>query len=239
MYSDTMRTIIHSVLGLALVTGLATSARADTTLDFSLGGTGGGTISYNGGGGSLTGVSIPIRLLAANATPLHAGAALAITQGTLSFTTGALSSYNALTNTLVFGGNGSVTLKGAISAIGLNTVGGVIPTLLTGSFLGATFDLALGRASLFLGNGPDTKNPTLVSYFFGSAKPTWNFTGTVLGSNVLAAFTKNGKFSTSASSVDVLNTAVVPEPASIFLFGTAVFGIALLMRRRISTLRQN
>jgi hypothetical protein len=230
--SGILRTFRAVALLIALGGFALHQAKADATLDFNLGGAGGGAINFAGGTNPLTGSNIPIRLLASNGTPLNSGQTLSVTSGFLNFTTGNLISYAG--GLLTFAGNGNLSINGIISAIGITTQ----QTLLSGSFLGATFNVNTGAASLFIGTGADTKNPTLVSHFFPTAPANWIFAGTILGGRpTLNSITHAFRAAVQANSVDILNTAV-PEAGSIFLLGTSLLATAFIMRRRRKVLSQ-
>ena len=226
-----MKSKKNMVLGLvaalgAMVVGTGT-ARAGAVLDFQLGGSGGGSISYAGGTAPLIGTNIPIGLVSGTDTPLNNGGSLLITgtcaggRGCLNFQTG-----NMVSNVggvLTFGAGTAFTITGGISSLGL----GNSTILLTASSVQATVQNIGGFFSFTLPNGSDTKNPTLVSYFFATAPISWAFAGSISGPPVnLSGFTI-----TNETSVDIGNAAV-PEPMSVLLLGTTMVGVATIIRRR-------
>lgn len=210
---------------LCLVLLCAAPAWADATLDFQLAGAAGGSISYAGGLNPLVGANIPIRVVTGAGTPFQDGSSLTITNGFLNFNTGNYG-YTDTFGNLIFVGAGSFAITGTIASLGITN-----GTLLSGGFLGSSFDLSLGQAGLFLGSGQDTKHPALVSYFFGNYTPTWAFTGSILTPAAASQFANTGAFSVQARSVDILNTAV-PEPASVVLLGTLLVGVGFVVHRR-------
>jgi hypothetical protein len=214
---------------LALAASLALTslpALADATLDFQLGGSGGGTINFAGGTGPLVGKNIPIRLVSGNDTQLNSGTTLAITNGILSFTTGNLLSYAG--GLMTFAGTGTYAIYGKIPSIGITSTA---TPLVSGTLSAATYDVNYSGSSLFMGSGTDTKHPALISYFFNTPPLAWLFSGTVHAGKPVLLANNAFKQAVKATSVDFNNTAV-PEVGSILMLGTSLLATAYLVRRR-------
>ena len=193
------------VLALPLV------AFASSNIDFT---NSGGTLIGTNSGFSLTGSS----LIAVNG--LGGGLITGNNLGTLSFSTGSLSSGN-----LQMGG--TLAAGGTFSISGNRTNGIPNGVIFNGSFTGpVTWTLVT------LANG--THNYTLT----GSLTGTWYKGGSISGATVqLTINTGKGFFNgqTTISSGDTNFTTVVPEPSTLGLTGAGLFGIAAIVRRKMKS----
>jgi hypothetical protein len=194
-----------------LVLALPLVAFAGSSIDFT---NSGGTLTGTNSGFSLTGSS----LIAING--LGGGLITGNNLGTLSFTTGSLSS-----GSLQMGGTFAAGGTFSISGNGTNGIpNGVI---FNGSFAGpVTWSLVT------LANG--THNYTLT----GSLTGTWYTGGTINGATVqLTINTGKGFFNgqTTISSGDTNFTTVVPEPGTLTLMGAGLFGLAAIVRRKMKS----
>lgn len=115
------------------------TAFADS-LDFNIAGPATGTISYNGSGGPLVGSGISVNTVTGVTTSANTGIALALTGGTLGWTTGSLTGTTATSWSFGGGGVSSLTLTGGISSLGIASG----TTLLSG-FWGTASVFSLGN----------------------------------------------------------------------------------------------
>lgn len=202
------KTVFITLLALAL----PLAAFAGSSVDFT---NSGGTLSGTSGGLVLSGSTL-IAVNGLNGGGLITGNNL----GTLSFSTGALSS-----GSLQMGG--TFAAGGAFNITGNGTSGIPNGTIFNGSFAGpVTWTL------ITLANG--THNYTLTGFLTG----TWYNGTTMNGATVqLTINTGKGFFngSTSISSGDTNFTTTVPEPGTLGLLGTGLLGMASIIRRKLKS----
>lgn len=190
-----------------LALALPMAAFASSSVDFT---NSGGTLSGSSAGMTLSG-SVLIAVNGLSGLGLVTGSNL----GSLSFSTGALTSGN-LQQGATFAAGGSFMIVG-------NGANGVP----NGVMFNGTFAGPVTWTLIQLANG--TNNYTLS----GSISGTWMGGGTVNGATVqLTINTGKGFFnSTSISSGDT--SVVVPEPGSLTLLGTGLVGLAGVVRRKL------
>jgi len=130
------------------------------------------------------------------------------------YTMSGLLSFNTAANT--------ISITGSIPTLGITSP----ITLLTGSF--TSFSVANPISNLIdvSGSGPDTKSATLLTALGLPTTTQFAFFGFSIGGLNLGSTNTY-----TAVSTDISNSAV-PEPTSIILLGTVVFGISGLLRRR-------
>jgi len=225
-----MKTFIRSVLAAAVLAVAAGSANA-SVIDFNNGGGGaGGTLLINGS--NISGSGIFINEVTISGAPINngvfdvegpAGCADALGGcGVLSFDTSV-------------GPNGTINLFGSIPALGI-----VAPiNLLTGDLSGGVIvNVNNGAAGGIFASGHDSKNPLLLQALGMDTQTQFNFFGFVLGFNE----SREGGPPYTVDSADIQNMSsggtsgqnLVPEPGSLVLFGTGLFGAATKLRRRYS-----
>jgi len=227
-----MRATFRGLSTIAFASVLAMSAvgtmRASANLDFS--GSGGtGTIHYGGGvaqgggiytGGSITGSGLLIQFVTGTGTGNDGQ--FPITSGVLSFTSGAIT-YDSTTHLYTMAAGGSFTITGS-------GPGGSGPTLVAGSFSASSQPFT---TAAFFGDGTDTKDPKLLSFFVIPGAPPFDFMTFSIRTGVAATPAKNGAFTETGSfSTDFSNTAV-PEPVSITLLGGVLLCSISALRRKL------
>jgi hypothetical protein len=186
----------------------------------------GGTVTYDGIGGPAIGDDILLQSIQGLGTPLNDGVTLDCVGCLLDFTTGAnISEGPALWN---FGPGGTITLTGAVPALGLPA--GTL--LLSGTFSGTPNEITGGDGfGLFAAVGSDDKNATLAA-FFGLNPLDFTFGTTSIQTDTTVG--ANGSFSGTVVNADLNNTqAVVPGPATGLLVGLGllVLGLPSAFRR--------
>jgi hypothetical protein len=207
----------------------------------------GGSISWDGtSAGALLGSGLVADLVNGNGTPSNPGANLGITNGSLSFDTGANSYNGVLGSTWSWGTGALATLKltGCIAAIG------IIGTCSNNVLLEDSFQNvqiipipSSGGMNLIFGGVQGTIDQTVANYFglgnnTGFAAASFGFTITSAAAPGTAIRDVYGAGTASGGSIDASATAM-PEDWSVFLslayFSFALAGFALV--RRLGLLR--
>ena len=217
-----------AALALTVVIGLSTTCVASLQLTFDNAAVDGGTVSYDGVGGSLVGTGILFDRVKGVDTPANNGTILNIVGGVLSFATGPNTGEGPFNWS--FAGGGSFTLIGSAyngAAIPANLI--ATGTLLSGSFTNALAVSAggVGSALVVTSFGIDQKNVDLLA-FYGVTDPNFTFANTEI-SGVITALA-NGGFTATVSEADIVNSAV-PEATTLLIWG-GLAGMALLRSRQ-------
>ena len=126
------------------------------------------------------------------------------------YTVNALLNFSTAANT--------ISVVGTVGGLGLTTT----QTLLEGSFNANGWSFSnIGGTDVFSGAGIDTKSADLLTALGAPTNTAFEFFGFSLQS-------VNG----TVNSTDILNTAVVPVPAAVWLFGSGLIGLLGVARRR-------
>lgn len=189
----------------------------------------GATISYAGGITPLIGTNINVTKVSNFSDDGKLLASLAITNGKLNFTTGNnVNNINPGNENWIFGGGGTITITGSISGVTTNS------TLLSGSFVSLSEVIVVDTITKFktvVAAISDTKNSELATYF-GYTNTVWEGTINETFSIAKTIHAPNGFVSLTVASGDVTNTPV-PLPAAFLLFGSGLFGMVCVRRRKI------
>lgn len=190
-----------------LALALPMAAFANNSVDFT---NSGGTLSGSSAGLTLSGSEL-IAVNGLNGLGLVTG-----NLGSVSFTTGALTSGN-LQMGGVFAGGGTFVIDG-------NGMNG-IPS---GTIFSGTFSGPVTWTLVTLANG--THNYTLS----GSVTGTWLNGSTVEGATVQLTINTGKGFFNGATTISSGDTnIVVPEPGSLTLLGAGLIGLAGVLRRKL------
>jgi hypothetical protein len=112
-------------------------------------------------------------------------------------------------------GANTISIVGDITTLGITG-----DSLLSGSFTSFGYNVYPGPTEVFSANGPDRKSNALLAALGIPLNTPFTFFG-------FSIQTANGL----VTSTDIINTAVVPAPAAIWLFGSGLLGLAGIARR--------
>ena len=217
----------RTLLFAGLMTLLAVPSFAVVQIDFTNGSAGSGGI-INVVGTNVNGSGVLIGSMTVVGAGAFDGSYDTFGTGAGLINGSAVLNFNTATNFIeIIGGvcvQGNSTCNGGG---GTAVAGGT--TLLQGTFSSWTALNTGFFGGLLAGQGPDVKSPLLLAALGLSTTTQFNY----FAFNITGTSTGTGSPFT-AISTDILNTAV-PEPASIVLFGTVLFGVTQLLRRRSAT----
>ncbi|ROO24314.1 hypothetical protein SAOR_15945 [Salinisphaera orenii MK-B5] len=224
------------LLGSALVALAAAggTALAAPTLTFDDPGIRGGTVSYDGDGGVLTGTDIRFNSIDFSGGIAPNESSLTCSGCLLNFTTGANTIEGSDTADYEFAAGGEFVLTGsALDSSNTVIANGI---LLTGTFTDRPTAIPSnlnpntppGTVNVS-GFGLDTKHEDLLAYFGIDPDTSFIFSSTNIALGT-TSFQDNGGFSGTVNNADIVNSGTppvaVPEPGEIGLLG---FGLALLL----------
>jgi hypothetical protein len=226
---------VIAVIAMGLwVMGLSISPSAMAVeLDFNLSAPTSGTVTYGGGGGALAGSNIEVDNVVGLSTPANANVTSVCFSCLLNFNSGILTGSGPQNGGWwSFGSGGTISITGGIQLQGGTDISSGA-TLLTGSFSNAFVQDLGSQFKVTFGSFSDTKNVDLLSYY---GLPLGLYNGAL---TLLFAATDNGVgspfTSTSVFSGNVVNSpAPVPLPAAAWLFGSALVGLAGVLRKKLT-----
>ncbi|NES66785.1 MAG: PEP-CTERM sorting domain-containing protein [Okeania sp. SIO2D1] len=217
------------VASFAAIPFLIAGANADAAIiQFDDQSVSGGTISYDGEGGSLIGTDLSLDMVIGIDTNANDGTALVCDDCVLNFETGANISEDG---SYTFGSGGSVSITGTVK----DDSGKIIADdqLVNGSFTENVLVSANNSSAMFMGFGVNDVNSDLSS-FFGIKTTDFTFAQTVIAMGEVE-LEDNGGFSGVVTNVDFDSKAQkVPEPTVLFGLGVVAAGLTVSRRQKIS-----
>jgi hypothetical protein len=221
-------------LGLWVVRLSISPSAMAVELDFNLSAPTSGTVTYAGGGGALVGSNIEVDNVVGLSTPANTNVTSVCFSCLLNFNSGALTGSGPQNGGWwSFGSSGTISITGGVQLQGGTDISSGA-TLLMGSFSNAFVQDLGSQFKVTFGSFSDTKNVDLLSYY--GLTPGTPFQGAL---TLLFAATDNGVgspfTSTSVFSGNVVNSpAPVPLPAAAWLFGSALVGLAGVLRKKLT-----
>jgi len=216
-----IRNIVLNTLAVTALSATFAGAASAATINFDqrLQGAS-GTISYDGNGGSLVGRDISFSFVSADEVGTQS---LDCNGCSLNFSTGSNVSEGSIYQ---FNGGGSFELTGNVTDMSGATVAD--GSLLSGSFSGngAQFLKQPRNSGSFVGNGVNSVNDDLASFYGLDGGSIFNFLTTEFSTRELTYNNATGGFSGNVTAADLQTINDVPEPQELAIFG---LGVALLV----------
>jgi hypothetical protein len=182
----------------------------------------GGSFSYNGAGGAITGANIRLDIVFGSGADLNDGKALTCEGCTLSYVSGG-NDYE--TPIWAFSPGGSFTVTGTAKDGALAIATG---TLLGGSFNDTTIASKAGNAYINVSGSVEVTLHEALAAFYGTSTH-----GLAVMINLLRGPVdpSTNAFQGTSTDIDINYFSIVPIPATLPLFLSALAGIAMIGRR--------
>lgn len=186
----------------------------------------GGTLSYNGSGGVLTGTDIRFDFILGVDTPLNNGVSLTCDSCKLNFETGVNLSQTTVLGSRLFqwDGGGFFRLTGTVKDSLNNTIASgttVANPLLQGTWDAPVTGQRTGASFQVIGTGANTFHTDLQS-FFGLTSAPFAF----LNSELSSKATGSGfAVSATVNEADIVSFTPTPEPTTLVLIGAGLLGL--------------
>ena len=187
----------------------------------------GGSFSYSGRGGAVSGANIRLDTIFGSGTASNDGVALTCEDCTLSFVSGA---NDFETPIWAFSPGGGFAVTGTAKNGALEIASG---TLLSGVFNDTTFASKAGNAHINLSASLDVTMDDALAEFYGTSTH-----GLAVMTQIHSLLTpvdfSTRAFQGTSTDTDINYLSALPVPATLPLFLSALAGIAMIGRRHIS-----
>jgi hypothetical protein len=227
-----------TLIGLTALSCLSVTGSAHAfLLTFDDSGVPGGSFSYGGAGGPLTGSAV-LRTFTGIDTPSNSGAALSCNDPTTGATESCTITFATGNNTgeaqggtlWTFEAGGSVSVTGTLYDAGGTAI--ATGSLLTGSFTDpAPMAVFGGGFGAIVGFGTDTKNADLMEFYGLDPALLLGFSLSIHSNDNFTVDGSTGAFSGTVDQTDLTNRAV-PEPTTLALLGLGALGLGAANWRR-------
>lgn len=225
LYRTAQAWALPAATAAALLAGVPSAGAATTpTILFDDATVGGGTFSYAGAGGAVSGTNIRLDTVFGSSTPSNDGVALTCEDCSLSFVSGA-NDYETPIWAFLPGGSFAVTgvAKDGASAVATGT-------LLSGVFNDTTFASKAGSSHIIVSGSMDVTLNNALAAFYGTSTHGLAVM-TQINSLAEPVDLSSNAFQGTSVVTGINSISVVPVPTTLPLFLSVLAGIAMIGRR--------
>jgi hypothetical protein len=217
--------MLVAAIAAALLAGVPDASAATLpTIRFEGSTIGEGSFSYDGAGGAINGTNIRINTLFGSGTPSNEGVSLTCEDCSLNFMSGA-NDYE--TPVWAFSPGGSFAVTGTAKDGASEVATG---TLLSGFFNDMTFASKAGNSHIIVSGSMDVTLNDNLAAIYGTATDGFAIMTQIISLTEPLDLSTNA-FQGTSTHTAINSFSVVPVPATLPLFLSALAGIAMISRR--------